>query len=128
MGAQCSIVANIEQIQLTSSNKEKDDEHVIKKLHDLEKVARFLVRVISFNQKMIWVLLIFVISSIILWGKLYFDNPIKIIDAIDANKAKSNEYSLEFKTVEGNYSIALQTYYPVRKIHLTQIKDALDEY
>ena len=73
-GAQCSIIENIENTQLKKPNREKED-FVSHKVDDLITVSKFLVRVISFNQKMIWVLLIFVVLSIVLWGKLYFDNP-----------------------------------------------------
>ena len=101
---------------------------IIKKIEDLETVTRALVRVISFNQKIIWGLLILTVLSIVLWAVLYLHNPTRIITFIDEHKALSNEFSLNFKTEDGEFSLPVKSYYPIRKIHLTQIKDALEEY
>ena len=71
-GAQCSIRETIEKTKPAIPQKEKEDP-VSHKVDDLLTVTRFLVKVISFNQKLMWVLLILVVLSLILWTKLYFD-------------------------------------------------------
>ena len=125
--AQCLVVESVANKKDKIPNIEKNTS-IVNNLSDLEQATRHLVKVVSFNQRMIWTLLLLVFLSIVLWGTLYYNNPVRIIAFIDDNKAISNEFSLAFKTDDGEFSIPVKTYYPIRKVHLTNIKNALDEY
>ena len=73
-GAQCSIVEDIKDISLTK-NKKTNIDLIAHKLNDLEKVTRFLVKVISFNQKIMWIILVLSLLSIGMWLNFYLLSP-----------------------------------------------------